>query len=129
MAKTTVQTRGPGGTTELLAEQFAAGVGLLQLVATAIPTVVGKQVLDLTDGVVKQLDVGVSGEGDGASHALATVTGGTVRFWEDGTNPTASEGLLLADGQSVEFTNLADVRLIEASEAPVMSISYRRYDA
>lgn len=65
----------------------------------------------------------------GATHGLMTVDegGGDIRYWEDGTNPTTSQGLLVPAGQAAELTNLANVKLISTSGTAVVNISYRKY--
>jgi hypothetical protein len=131
LKKITVQVSG-GGTQDLLVDQIdptgitaATALGVpVQKLAPLTPTVLaGNQTLTISTSVVT-LTVP-----SGATHALATVEGGDVRFWEDGTNPTASAGLLLISGNAVEFSNLANVKLIKATgqSDATLNISYRKY--
>lgn len=93
-------------------------------VDTAIPTVLsGFQNISVTTAQALTVP-------SGASHALLTVDtgGGNIRFREDGTNPTASIGLLVQAGAAVELTNLANVRIVSTTGTTVVNVSYRRYD-
>lgn len=93
-------------------------------VVTAIPDVVGFQNPSVTTAVA------LPSIPSGATHAVMTVDtgGGNIRFREDATNPTASVGMLVQAGAAVEFTNLADVRIISTTGTTVVNITYRRYD-
>lgn len=94
-------------------------------VETAVPTVLsGFQTISVTTAQALTVPTG-------ATHALMTVdTGsGNIRFREDGTNPTTSAGLLVQAGAAVEWTNLANIRIISTSGTTVVNVSYRKYDA
>jgi hypothetical protein len=116
-------TPGVGGTAR---SRTVGGVEIPMVeVDTAIPTVLGGfQNLSVTTAVALTVP-------SGATHALMTVdTGsGNIRFREDGTNPTASVGLLVQAGNAVELTNLANVRIISTTGTTVVNISYRKYDS
>lgn len=131
LASIVVQLAG-GGTQTLLVDQISptgisAATNLsvpIQKLAPLAPTVLaGNQTLTISTSVVT-LTVP-----SGATHALATVEAGDVRFWEDGTSPTSTAGLLLISGNAVEFANLANVKLIKASGQPdaTLNVSYRKY--
>jgi hypothetical protein len=97
-------------------------------VVSAVPTVDGVQALSLTSSASSLTVPGA------ATHALLTVsphaTNG-LRFREDGTNPTATNGLWVGPGGAVELTNLANVRLIGSDGTTGVStsayVSYRHY--
>ena len=62
-----------------------------------------------------------------AGSVLAVMVGETqsIRWRDDGTNPTASVGMLLTAGTILEFTgNLAAFRAIEATSAAKLNVSY-----
>lgn len=51
--------------------------------------------------------------------------GGTIRWRDDGTAPTASIGMLMADGGALTYTgDPTAIRFILASSTPVLDISY-----
>lgn len=64
----------------------------------------------------------------GATHALATVDGGAIRYWENGQSPSSTVGLYVPDGGVIEFTSLANVKIRAATGTPKLHVSYRRYD-
>lgn len=93
-------------------------------IAPLTPTMVGgNQTLTVSTGVVSLTVPGT------ATHALITCEGGDVRFWEDGTNPTATQGLLLLTGNAVELSNLANLRFIKKTGQAdaTLNVSYRKY--
>ena len=92
-------------------------------VVTMIPTILsGNQTASVTTASPLSVPAG-------ATHALMTVDtgGGDIRYWEDGTTPTTSAGLLVPAGGAAELTNLASVKLISTSGTTVVNISYRKY--
>lgn len=96
-------------------------------VVTAIPTVVGFEHQSVTSaGTLTNVGSAVAA---GATHALTSVgaAGGTLKFREDGTNPTTVNGIEVNPGAEVEFTNLANVRVVAVSGTVVLDTSYRRY--
>jgi hypothetical protein len=65
-----------------------------------------------------------------ATHALISVDAGDVRFWEDGTAPTSTTGILLVAGSVIELTVSANTKFIKASGSPAdasLNVSYRKY--
>lgn len=63
------------------------------------------------------------------NYALITVIDEAVRFWLDGTDPTASVGHVLADGSSLTLESaeeLRNFRVIEVTGTPILSVSYGR---
>lgn len=61
----------------------------------------------------------------GATVALITAETQGIRWRDDGTNPTASVGMLIAAGESVFFTgSLAAFRAIEVTASAKLNISY-----
>jgi hypothetical protein len=110
------------------ADEFAAGQ-LLPFVGalSAVADVVGFETKHVSTASAGSLTVPTN-----ATHALAVIdTGGSVtgiRFREDATNPTASVGLYIAAGNAVEWSNLADIRIIALGATATVQISYRRYD-
>lgn len=66
----------------------------------------------------------------GATHALITVDagGGDLRYWEDGSSPSTTQGLLVQAGGAAELTNLSLVRMRATTGTAAVNVSYRRYD-
>jgi hypothetical protein len=94
--------------------------------ASMIPTVVaGNQTLSVGTGSDTTLTVP-----SGATHALITVDsgGGNIRFWEDGTSPSTTNGLLISAGSAAELTNLSNIKMRATTGTVAVNISYRRYD-
>ena len=94
-------------------------------VITMKPTVLsGNQTLTLSTGSDTSLTVPT-----GATHALLTVDtgGGDARYWEDGSSPSASAGLLVPAGGAAELTTLASVKLRSTSGSVAVNVSYRKY--
>jgi hypothetical protein len=61
----------------------------------------------------------------GATVALIQAESQSVRWRDDGTNPTASVGMVLAAGESLFFTgSLSAFRAIEVSASAKLNISY-----
>lgn len=107
----------------------AASERLLQFLGavTAPPTVLaGNQTLSVGTAADVLLTVPV-----GATHALLTVDtgGGDIRYWEDGSSPSATAGLLIPAGAAAELTNLATIKMRSTTGTVVTNVSYRRYDA
>lgn len=97
-------------------------------VATGEHTVVGFESAGITSAqLLPNMSVHSAG---GATHALVAVDtgGGNIRFREDGTNPTASVGMLVQAGFAVEFMKLTNIKIISTSATTSINISYRRYD-
>lgn len=129
LAKLTVVVAG-GGTADLVVDDVGSvlpalvgrGVPVQRLAPLAAIIVTPNQTLTVSTSVVT-LTVPT-----GATHALASIEGADVRAWEDGTNPTATSGLLLVAGTVVEFDNLATLKLIRAGATDAtVNLSYRRY--
>lgn len=62
----------------------------------------------------------------GASFAIFNVTGQNVRWRDDGTNPSATVGMLIAaGGQDYEYQgNLSAIKFIEVTSGAKLNISY-----
>lgn len=61
----------------------------------------------------------------GAQFALIQAESQDVRWRDDGTNPTASVGMLLASGETLAYTGpLAAIRLIETTASAKLNVSY-----
>lgn len=61
----------------------------------------------------------------GSRVALIQPEGQNVRWRDDGTNPTASVGVLLYNGDLFLYSgNLGDIRLIEVAASAKVNISY-----
>lgn len=61
----------------------------------------------------------------GANVALIGVDTAPVRWRDDGTAPTATVGMQIAIGGTLEYWgNLANIQFILASGAPVLNVSY-----
>lgn len=99
---------------------------LFNYVATAPPTVMsGQQTLSVTTTADVTLTVPTN-----ATHALMTVDtgGGDIRYWENNTSPSSTQGLLVTAGSAAELVNLSQVRMRSTSGTVAVNISYRRYD-
>ena len=96
------------------APEFASKKIPANMVITMIPTIVSG---NLTYSVTTSSPITVP---SGATHALLTVDigGGDIRYWEDGSTPTTSAGLLVPAGGAAELTNLSNVRLISTPARP-----------
>jgi len=63
-----------------------------------------------------------------AQFALISPEGADVRWRDDGTDPTASVGMPLADGATVWYIgNLDAVKFIEQAASAVLNVSYYGY--
>lgn len=94
---------------------------------TAIPTpVTGNQTIT-TVGTASDTTLTVP---SGATHALVCVNpgGGDIRFWEDGTSPSSTAGLLIQAGETAELTNLSGVKMRSTTGTVTINVAYRRYD-
>jgi hypothetical protein len=106
-----------------------SGAGLhayFSMVVTAIPTPVGTaQTVALSTTVDTTLVVPAGG-----THAQLTVDSGAgdMRYWENGTSPSATAGWDVPSGNAAELTNLANVKMRSTSGAPNVQYACRRYD-
>jgi len=106
---------------ELASNIFAQVVAVL----TTPPTVLaGNQTLSVVTGSDSTLTVPT-----GATHALMTVDtgGGDIRYWEDGSSPSTTAGLLVPAGGAAELTNLANVKMRATTGTAAVNVSYRKY--
>ena len=95
-------------------------------VITAIPTpITGNQTLSVGTGSDTTLTVPSN-----ATHALVGVEagGGNIRFWEDGSSPSTTAGLLIQAGETAELTNLSSIRMRSTTGTVTIQVAYRRYD-
>ena len=95
------------------------------VVVTMVPTILsGNQTISVTTASDSTLSVPT-----GATHALATVDtgGGDMRYWEDGSSPSTSAGLLVPAGGAAELTNLASVKMRSTTGTVAVNVSYRKY--
>jgi hypothetical protein len=61
----------------------------------------------------------------GARYALIQAETQAVRYRDDGTNPTSSVGMKIADGESVAYTgDLAALRFIEAAASAKLNVLF-----
>lgn len=64
---------------------------------------------------------------DGAILAVIQAEDQTIRFWGDGSTPTAAIGIFLAPGDSIAWVGqLADLRFIEETATAKVNISYHK---
>lgn len=64
---------------------------------------------------------------DGASWARIQSLSATVRWWDDGSVPTVSQGFSLSAGTYLEFAgDLRQFRAIAESGTPTLNVSYYR---
>lgn len=62
---------------------------------------------------------------DGAIYALIQAEGQDVRWRPDGTNPTASVGMLLKVNSTLEYTyDLSRMRFIQAAGGAILNVTY-----
>jgi len=64
---------------------------------------------------------------DGARGALITVETADIRYWEDGSDPTSSDGLLRSAGSAFEILSaygLTHFKCIEVSGSPVIQVQF-----
>ncbi len=96
-------------------------------VITAIPTPVAGNQTITTVGTGSDTTLTVP---SGATHALIGVNtgGGDVRFWEDGSSPSSTAGLLIQAGETAEVTNIANIKLRSTTGTVTIQVAYRRYD-
>lgn len=63
----------------------------------------------------------------GARYAMCKTEGQAVRYRDDGTNPTATDGMLIDVGDEFWYPgNLNAVRFIEATASATLHVSYYR---
>lgn len=61
----------------------------------------------------------------GATIALVAVEGGSIRYRDDGTAPTATVGMPIAAGQEFQYTgNLAAIQFISQGAAATLDVLY-----
>lgn len=64
----------------------------------------------------------------GATMAIVQAEGAAVRWRADGTDPTASVGMLIADGNEMLYSTsesaLAALRFIRATAGAILNVSY-----
>jgi len=64
---------------------------------------------------------------DGASWALIQTLSAPIRWWDDGSTPTVSQGFLLAAGLYLEFTGeFSKFKAIAESGTPTLNVSFYR---
>jgi hypothetical protein len=63
----------------------------------------------------------------GATHALITVSTNDVNFTEDGSTPSATNGLRLPAGFVGELSLPQALKFIRVSADAVLNVSYRKY--
>lgn len=116
----------PGSGATMRTKELSAGVHAQVIAAlTMVPTVLaGNQTLSVVTGSDTTLTVPT-----GATHALVTVDtgGGDLRYWEDGSSPSSSAGLLVPAGGAAELTNLANVKMRSTVGTVSINVSYRKY--
>lgn len=116
----------PGSGATMRTKELSAGVhAQTVMVVTMLPTVVaGNQTLTVSTTPDTTLTVPT-----GATHALMTVDtgGGDIRYWEDGSSPSTSAGLLVPAGSAAELTNLSSVKMRSTTGTAAVNISYRKY--
>lgn len=100
-----------------------SGYILAKIAPVQLTTIAGNQTLTVSTSVITLTVPGT------ATHAFITVEAGDIRYWEDGSNPSATTGLYLPAGGSAELTNLANLKFIKASGQPdaAINVSYRKY--
>lgn len=67
----------------------------------------------------------------GTTHALYTISGGAIRFRQDGQNPSSTSGLYIGDGGAFEIagaTNIDNLRVVAMTTTVRLTCEFRRYD-
>lgn len=118
----TITTR--DGDLDVRTREVSAGLHVpKQDVAPFMPTVVSGAQYNLTVSTsVVTLTVP-----PGATHALVTVETNDVRFTEDGSSPSATNGLYLPAGFLGELALPAALKFIRVSADAKINVSYRKY--
>lgn len=117
------------GATRTLRDRDISGIHAQMVdVAPWRPTVVstGSYANAVTTGVVTPTVP------SGATHCLVSVDGGDLRFVEDGTTPTSSNGIILKDGTIAELAVPGSVlSFARANTTPsvtvYLNVTWRRY--
>jgi hypothetical protein len=112
------------GDKTLRAVEAATGIYQpVQKVAPHMPTVVsGAEYAETVGSSVFTMTVP-----SGATHALVTVHGDDVNFTEDGSTPTATDGLRLQAGFIGELAIPQALKFIRVSTDATVNITYRKY--
>jgi hypothetical protein len=112
------------GDKTLRAVEAATGIFQpVQKVAPHMPTVVsGAQYALAVSSTAVTLTVP-----SGATHALVTVHGDAVNFTEDGSTPTATNGLRLPVGFIGELALPQALKFIRVSGDATLNVAYRKY--
>jgi hypothetical protein len=118
----TIATR--DGDRDLRAVEAAAGIFQpVNKVAPHMPTVVaGAQYALAVSSTAVTLTVPA-----GATHCLLTVHGDAVNMTEDGSTPTASNGLRLPVGFIGELALPAALKFIRVTGDATLNVTYRKY--
>ncbi len=62
---------------------------------------------------------------EGADFAIIQAQDQDVRWWPEGDDPTAAEGIILAAGQSINYYgSLADIRFFEVTASAKLAVAY-----
>ena len=93
--------------------------------ATARGPFIGVESLTVPDTAVN-----FASRPEGSTAALVTVESADIRFWLDGTTPTASVGHVAASGDQIILDSPEEVRLFEAirkgDDSATLRISYSK---
>lgn len=112
-----------------LRRYFTLGVFANEFVVTGRRTPAGYQQISAATLATAQnltlptLTVGQAGMQVG--YTLIQANGGAIRWRDDGTAPTASVGMLIADGGELTYTgDPTKIKLILSTSTPTADISY-----
>ena len=62
---------------------------------------------------------------DGATRAVIQAEGDDVRWRDDGTDPTATVGMILAQNTSLDYSgDLNEIEFIEAAGGGILNVTY-----
>jgi hypothetical protein len=115
MRSNTVYARDPAGNPIELAADSA---GHLQQSPAGLSALGYQQITSLSSASALTVPTG-------ATVALIQAESQSIRWRDDGTNPTTSVGMVLAAGETVFFTgSLSAFRAIEVSASAKLNISY-----
>jgi hypothetical protein len=115
MRSNTVYARDPAGNPIELAADSA---GHLQQSPAGLSALGYQQITSLLSAAALTVPTG-------ATVALIQAEAQSIRWRDDGTNPTASVGMVLAAGETMFFTgSLSAFRAIEVSASAKLNISY-----
>lgn len=110
---------------KFLRSLFRLGIGASQTVITGFRRPLGYQQLSagtLASATALTIPAAVAALQPG--YAMIQANGGTVRWRDDGTNPTASVGMLIPDGGELNYVgDISAIKFILSTSSPILDVS------